>query len=160
MINQIQNGELLVMKKLFVGNLSWETTEETLRPLFETCGQVVKVNVVVDQYTGRSRGFGFVEMDTPEAASRAIAELNDKPLLGRNLRVSLAQERSDRGPGTGGPRSSSGPRTGGGGRDRDSRGGGGGYGGGGGGGSYSGGGGGGGRSGSYRPRQSENGYGE
>lgn len=116
------------MKKLFVGNLSWEATEETLRPLFEACGEVLKVNVVMDQYTGRSRGFGFVEMGTPEGATKAISELNDKPVLGRNLRVSLAQERTERGPGGGGGGGGGrgGSSRGGPGRDRDSRGGGGG----------------------------------
>lgn len=112
------------MKKIFVGNLAWEADEEALRPLFETYGKVTKINVVLDQATGRSRGFGFVEMDSSDAAAQAIAELNDKPLLGRNLRVSLAQERQERG-----ERGSGGGREGGrGGRggDRDYRGGGGG----------------------------------
>lgn len=90
------------MKKIFVGNLSWKVTEEILKPLFEAFGNVVSVKIVVDQYTGKSKGFGFVEMETPEAASKAISELNDKPLLERNLRVSLAQPRPDRPPREGG----------------------------------------------------------
>ena len=112
------------MKKLFVGNLAWKATEDTLKELFEAYGPVVSVKIVLDQYTGKSKGFGFVEMESAEAASAAIQGLNDKPYLERNLRVSQAQ---DRPAGERPPR-----RTGGG------------YGGGGGGGSFGGGGGGGG----------------
>lgn len=83
-------------KKIFVGNLSWKVTEEQLRPLFEAYGVVISAKVIVDQYTGKSKGFGFVEMESEEAADKAIRELNDKPLLERNMRVSLAQERSER----------------------------------------------------------------
>lgn len=83
-------------KKIFVGNLSWKVTEEILKPLFEAYGAVVSIKIIVDQYTGKSKGFGFVEMETDEGADRAIEELNDKPLLDRNLRVSLAQPRPDR----------------------------------------------------------------
>lgn len=83
-------------KKIFVGNLSWKVTEEILKPLFEAYGPVVSIKIIVDQYTGKSKGFGFVEMETDEGADRAIDELNDKPLLERNLRVSLAQPRPDR----------------------------------------------------------------
>lgn len=86
------------MKKIFVGNLSWKATEDILRPLFEAFGEVVSIKIITDQYTGKSKGFGFVEMDSAESAAKAIEELNDKPLLDRNLRVSLAQERTDRGP--------------------------------------------------------------
>lgn len=93
------------MKKIFVGNLSWKVTEDVLKPLFEAYGNVVSIKIIVDQYTGKSKGFGFVEMDSADAAGKAIDELNDKPLLERNLRVSLAQERTDR------------PRTGGGNRE-------------------------------------------
>lgn len=115
------------MKKIFVGNLAWEADEEALRPLFETYGKVTKINVVLDQATGRSRGFGFVEMESSDAAAQAISELNDKPLLGRNLRVSLAQERQERGErGNGGGREGGREGRGGGrGGDRDYRGGGG-----------------------------------
>ncbi len=83
------------MKKIFVGNLAWKATEETLKSLFEQFGEVVSVKIVTDQYTGKSRGFGFVEMKNDEDAQKAIRELDDKPYLERNLRVSLAQERSD-----------------------------------------------------------------
>ncbi len=89
--------------RLFVGNLSWEATEESLTPLFEACGKVVSVKVIKDQFTGRSKGFGFVEMESEDGATRAIQELNDKPHLQRNMRVSHAQERSER-PAGGGER--------------------------------------------------------
>lgn len=103
-------------KKVFVGNLSWKVTEDVLKPLFDAYGTVVSIKIITDQYTGKSKGFGFVEMETSEGADKAIAELNDKPLLDRNMRVSLAQERSERQPSGNG-------MGGGGGRDRDSRGG-------------------------------------
>ena len=90
------------MKKIFVGNLSWKATEDVLKPLFETYGAVVSVKVIVDQYTGKSKGFAFVEMESAEEAEKAIQGLNDAPVLDRNIRVSLAQERTDR-PSRGGP---------------------------------------------------------
>lgn len=84
------------MKKLFVGNLSWNSTEEDLKNHFESAGAVVSVKIVVDHYTGKSKGFGFVEMQDPEGAQKAIQELNDTALLDRKIRVSLALERSER----------------------------------------------------------------
>lgn len=81
------------MKKLFVGNLAWKATEENLKPLFEAYGKVLSVKIVMDQYTGKSKGFGFVEMEDSDSAEAAIQGLNEKPFLDRNLRVSLAQER-------------------------------------------------------------------
>ncbi len=81
------------MKKIFVGNLSWKTTEEQLKAHFEQFGQVVSAKIVTDQMTGKSKGFGFVEMADAESANQAIRELNGKPLLDRPLRISLAQER-------------------------------------------------------------------
>ena len=92
------------MKKLFVGNLSWNATEEDLKAHFETVGAVVSVKIVVDHYTGKSKGFGFVEMADAEGAQRAIQELNDTPLLDRKIRVSLALERNERGGSGGGGR--------------------------------------------------------
>lgn len=89
------------MKKIFVGNLSWKATEETLKPLFEAFGTVVSIKIIRDQYTGKSKGFGFVEMETDEEAARCIQELNEKPFLERNMRLSPAQERQAGGP-TGG----------------------------------------------------------
>src|SRR3954467_9724545 len=112
--------------KLYVGNLSFQTTSEDLREHFAKAGTVESASVVEDRMTGRSRGFGFVEMATAEDAAAAIEQLNGKDFGGRNLTVNEARPRTDR-PGGGG---------GGGGN----RGGGGGYGGGGGGG-YGGGGG-------------------
>lgn len=82
-------------KKLFVGNLSWKATEDTLRPVFEAYGKVVSIKIITD-HTGRSKGFGFVEMEGAEDAQNAINNLNEKPHLDRNMRVSLAQERTDR----------------------------------------------------------------
>jgi len=120
------------MTKLYVGNLAWTTTEENLSEFFSSYGSVISAVVVKDRETGRSRGFGFVEMDQ-DAAENAIREANGQNLLGRPLRVSEAREREGGGGGGGGGRG--GPRRGPGG------GGGGGYGGGGGGG-YGGGGGG------------------
>lgn len=84
------------MKKLFVGNLSWKTTEDNLKSLFEKMGSVVSVRIIVDQYTGKSKGFGFVEMESGEAAQKAIQEFNEKPFMDRNIRVSLALERQER----------------------------------------------------------------
>lgn len=91
------------MKKLFVGNLSWKTTEDNLRSLFEKFGAVTSVRIIVDQYTGKSKGFGFVEMESAEGAQKAVQELNEKPFMERNIRVSNALERNERG-GTGGGR--------------------------------------------------------
>ncbi len=84
------------MKKIFVGNLPWKVTAEELKTLFEAHGQVISAKVVTDQYTGRSRGFGFVEMADDAGAKKAIDALNDYPMQDRNLRVSLANERQDR----------------------------------------------------------------
>lgn len=83
--------------KLFVGNLSWGTDEDSLRDHFKKVGPVVSVRIVSDPYTGKSKGFGFVEMETAEQAQSAIQELNDQPLGDRNLRINLALERSERG---------------------------------------------------------------
>jgi RNA recognition motif-containing protein len=92
------------MKKLFVGNLSWKTSEDDLKTLFEKIGAVVSVRIIVDQYTGKSKGFGFVEMESGEAAQKAIQEYNEKPFMDRNIRVSLALERQERSGGSGGNR--------------------------------------------------------
>ena len=82
-------------KKLFVGNLSWKATEDSLKPVLEAFGKVVSVKIITD-HTGRSKGFGFVEMETDADALNAIQGLNEKLHLDRNMRVSLAQERSER----------------------------------------------------------------
>ena len=111
--------------KLFVGNLSFNTTENDLQDAFAAHGSVVEANLMMDRMTGRARGFGFVTMSTPEEAEKAIAALNGAQMDGRALTVNIARPREDRPAGGGG----------GGGARR----------GGGGGGGYSGGGGGGGR---------------
>ena len=111
-------------KKLFVGGLSWDTSDDSLREAFEKFGEVTEAKVITDRDTGRSRGFGFVSYTTDEDAGKAIAEMDSTELDGRTIKVNEARERSFRG-GRGG---------GGGGR------GGGGYGGGGGGGGDGGGG--------------------
>ena len=78
--------------KIFVGNLSWDATEEALKQLFAQYGNVVSVRIVQDPYTGRSKGFGFVEYDSDPAVDAAIAGLNDMQFLGRPLRVSRARQ--------------------------------------------------------------------
>ena len=116
--------------KLFVGNIDYSVTENDLQDHFSKAGTVLSVNIIMDRMTGKSRGFGFVEMSSQEEANKAVEELNSSELGGRKLTVNEARPMEER------------PRSGGGG--------GGGYrggGGGGGGGGYRGGGGGGGRGG-------------
>jgi RNA recognition motif-containing protein len=108
-------------QKLFVGNLSFNTTENDLQDAFAAHGTVTEANLMMDRATGRPRGFAFVTMSTPEEAQRAIDALNGKELDGRALTVNVARPREER-PGGGG----------GGGQRREFRGGGGGGGGGGG----------------------------
>lgn len=120
--------------KLYVGNLSFRVTSDDLLEHFSQAGSVESANVVFDRETGRSRGFGFVEMSSKEEGEGAIAELNGKEFNGRSLTVNEAKPREDRG--GGGNRGGGGGRGGyGGGGNRGGGGGGrGGYGGGGGGG--------------------------
>ncbi len=118
--------------KLFVGNLAFATTENDLQDAFAAFGTVMEVNLMLDRMTGKSRGFAFVTMASPEDAQKAIEGLHGKNFGGRDLTVNVARPREERPPGGGG---------------------GGGYrggGGGGGGGGYRGGGGGGGGGGGYR----------
>jgi RNA recognition motif-containing protein len=91
---------------IYVGNLSWEVTEEDLQQAFEGFGQVESVNIIKDKYSGRSRGFGFVEMPANDEAQSAINELNDTELKGRTLKVNEARPRPEtpRGGGRGGGR--------------------------------------------------------
>ena len=126
-------------KKLYVGNLSYRMTDSDLEQLFASHGSVASAQIIIDRDTGRSKGFGFVEMGSDQEAQAAITGLNGKEIEGRTLTVNEARPKEDRGGG------------GGGGRGGYGGGGGGGYGGGGGGGrgGYGGGGGGGGRSGGY-----------
>lgn len=88
--------------RLFVGSLAWATTDQSLSDFFSTVGTVVSAKVMTDRATGRSRGFGFVEMATAEEAQRAVSELNEKDLDGRNIIVNEAKEREDRGNSFGG----------------------------------------------------------
>jgi cold-inducible RNA-binding protein len=85
-------------QKLFIGGLSFSTSTERLREVFSAAGQVESATVVTDRDTGRSRGFGFVEMATAEEAAQAIAEFNGKDVDGRQIRVEKASAS------TGGPR--------------------------------------------------------
>jgi len=92
------------VKNIFVGNLDFGATEESLRSLFEAYGTVERVNLVTDRDTGRSRGFAFVEMEDAAQADRAIAALNGSSLGGRTLRIDEARPREDRGGGRREPR--------------------------------------------------------
>ena len=99
--------------KLYVGNLPWSTGDAELEELFGGIGAVASARVITDRDTGRSRGFGFVEMSSREDGQKAISELNGQEVDGRPLRVNEANEQQPRRPGGGGG--------GGGGRDRDRR---------------------------------------
>jgi RNA recognition motif-containing protein len=100
------------MKNLFIGNMSFQTTEADLRALFEPFGQITRVHIAMDRETGRARGFAFIEMPNDAEAAKAISGLDGKEVGGRNLKVNEARPKS----------ASSGPRGGGGGggfnRDR------------------------------------------
>jgi|SRR5690349_16347994 len=113
--------------RLFVGNLSFNTTEEALRDAFSAFGEIVDLKLVLDRDTGRSRGFAFVELATNESANAAIEKMNGAMVDGRPLRVNIAEARRDGGGGGGGGGGRGGPRGGGGGgRGGGGRGGGGG----------------------------------
>jgi len=99
------------VKNIFVGNLDFNTSEDELRKLFETHGQVDRVSIMTDRDTGRSRGFGFVEMTSADDGEKAIAALNGTQVGGRTLNVNEARPKTE--------------RSSGGGRDRGGRGGGG-----------------------------------
>ena len=88
--------------KLYVGNLAFQTSSEDLQELFAQAGTVESASVVEDRETGRSRGFGFVEMASKEEGQKAIEQFNGKELNGRNLNVNEARPREDRGGGGGG----------------------------------------------------------
>jgi len=113
-----------VSKKLFVGSLSWNTTDEGLRRAFEKFGEVLEAKVIKDRETDRSRGFGFVSFANPKDAMDAMAAMDGQELDGRTIKVNEAQERERTG-GGGGPRGGGG-FGGGGGRGGERRGGGGG----------------------------------
>src|SRR5215207_1557849 len=98
----IRAQEAGMAAKLFVGNLSFQATEEDLRELFAQAGTVETVRIITDQFTGRPRGFGFVEMTTKEEASKAVEMLNGRLFRDRNLVVDEARPQPQRGPGGGG----------------------------------------------------------
>ncbi len=105
-------------EKLFVGNLSFKTTENDLQDAFAAHGTVIEANLMMDRVTGRPRGFAFVTMGSPEEAQKAITAMNGKEMDGRALTVNIARPREERpGGGGGGRRGFSGQ--GGGGRDRN-----------------------------------------
>jgi len=86
-------------RKLYVGNLSYQTEAPELQTLFERAGEVETVKVMKDMATGQSRGFAFVEMSTEDGAEKAIAEFNEQPFGGRNLTVNEARPKTERGGG-------------------------------------------------------------
>ncbi len=108
------------MKNLFVGNMSFQTTESDLSALFKPFGQVGRVHIAMDRETGRARGFAFVEMPNDDEAAKAIAGLDGKEVNGRNLKVNEARPKGDR-PAPGGRNSGGGGRNSGpgGGRGRE-----------------------------------------
>jgi RNA recognition motif-containing protein len=106
------------LKNIFVGNLDFNTSEEELRQLFEAYGQVDRVSIMTDRETGRSRGFGFVEMVNAEDGEKAIAALNGTQVGGRKLNVNEARPKAERPAGGGGGRERGGRGGGGGGRNR------------------------------------------
>lgn len=113
------------MKSIFVGNLSFSTTEEELRGLFEAYGTVDRVSIITDRDTGRSRGFAFVEMGNDQEADSAVTAMNGSSLGGRTLNVNEARPRTERGGGAmarGGGSSRGGGGRSGGGRQDDYRG--------------------------------------
>lgn len=92
---------MVTLKKLFVGGIPWESTEDTLRTYFSGAGNVESATIISDRLNGRSKGYGFVEMSTLEEAERAIEMFNGKDFEGRRLTVNEAQPprpREDRGP--------------------------------------------------------------
>lgn len=106
--------------KLFVGNLSFNTTENEIQDLFAAYGPVQQVDMIMDRMTGRPRGFGFVTMENKDDAQKAVEALNGKNVGGRDLTVNEARPREERPPGGGGGRGFGGGGGGGGGRDRGS----------------------------------------
>jgi RNA recognition motif-containing protein len=100
----LNKGKEIELSNIYVGNLSFRTTEEDLRDAFEAFGEVSSVAIIKDKMTGESRGFGFVEMASDQESQAAIAGLNGTDLGGRALTVNLARPREERsGGGPGGP---------------------------------------------------------
>ena len=86
----------MISMNIYLGNIAWSMTEDTVEALFAEFGTVSSVKIITDKYSGRSKGFGFVEMDDDAAAQKAIDALNDSEHEGRNLRVNQARPREDR----------------------------------------------------------------
>ena len=80
---------------IYVGNLPYSVTEQDLRELFESYGEVSSANVIIDKFTKRSKGFGFIEMPSQDEAMEAIDKINDQEFQGRNLKVNEAKPRND-----------------------------------------------------------------
>jgi RNA recognition motif-containing protein len=95
---------IIMSTKLFVGNLSFNTSQEQLQDLFAAHGNVIEVDVIMDKFSGRPRGFGFVTMETKEGADAAVKALNGKEVDGRALTVNEARPREERPGGGGGGR--------------------------------------------------------
>src|SRR5882762_8929935 len=91
-----RNSIVIMSTKLFVGNLSFNTTQEQLQDLFAAHGNVIEVDVIMDKFSGRPRGFGFVTMENKEAADAAVQALNGKEIDGRALTVNEARPREER----------------------------------------------------------------
>jgi RNA recognition motif-containing protein len=89
-------------QKLYVGGIAFTTTSEGLRQHFAQSGTVVSASIVTDQFSGQSRGFGFVEMSTPDEAQQAVTQLNERQLDGRSLKVEVAKPKTDKPRGSGG----------------------------------------------------------
>src|SRR5208283_2319430 len=115
----VLNSKSSMSTKLFVGNLSFNTTENDLQEAFAAHGTVVEANLMMDRMSGRSRGFAFVTMSTPEEAQKAIAAMNGATMGERQLTVNIARPKEERPRGDRGPRRDFGGGGGGGGGRRD-----------------------------------------
>ena len=98
----VARREIVMGRRLYVGNLAWTVTDQDLQDVFAEAGKVESSQVIMDRATNRSRGFGFVEMATDEAADAAIKKLNGRDIKGRPIRVNEAQARNNSGGGGGG----------------------------------------------------------
>ncbi len=103
------------MKKLYLGNLSYDASEDDLRDFFSDYGPIESVKVITDKFSGKSKGFGFIELADDDKALAAIDELNEQELQGRSIRVAEARPQENRGGGGGGHRGGGGGHRGGGG---------------------------------------------
>jgi RNA recognition motif-containing protein len=96
-LNSNNKNKRRTMMNIYVGNLSYDATDETIRVAFESFGQVTSARVIKDKYSGQSRGFGFVEMTEQVQAQAAIKSLNGRDLLGKEMSVNEARPRADQG---------------------------------------------------------------